>query len=74
MQKKCFSCGKAFECENQGAGCWCAKFPPVLPVPKDGSDCLCPDCLAKACAAPGLAPVAGQLPETTLPEKLSDHA
>jgi hypothetical protein len=30
--------------------CWCAEESFRMPMPSDGSDCLCPDCLRKAAA------------------------
>ncbi|MGE3148980.1 MAG: cysteine-rich CWC family protein [Pseudorhodoplanes sp.] len=40
----CARCGTAFECDPQG-GCWCAGESFRLPLPTNGEDCLCPDCL-----------------------------
>jgi len=50
VSKNCSNCGAAFSCGANTEGCWCEKFPPLTPV--EGSDCLCPDCLAAATAPP----------------------
>jgi hypothetical protein len=45
----CAGCGTEFTCSLSGP-CWCAEEDYRLPMPSDGSDCLCPDCLRKAAA------------------------
>lgn len=44
----CSGCGQGFVCGQGGSkgGCWCQDLPPVMPMPTDNGDCLCPDCLA----------------------------
>ncbi|HKS20071.1 MAG TPA: cysteine-rich CWC family protein [Bradyrhizobium sp.] len=42
----CSRCGAAFDC-NPAGSCWCADESFRLPMPSDGGDCLCPDCLRK---------------------------
>jgi hypothetical protein len=42
----CSGCGTEFTCGLSGA-CWCAEETARLPMPADGSDCLCRDCLRK---------------------------
>ncbi|MFL6789633.1 MAG: cysteine-rich CWC family protein [Bradyrhizobium sp.] len=42
----CARCGTEFTCGLSGP-CWCADESFRLPMPSDGSDCLCPDCLRK---------------------------
>jgi len=46
-QKSCSVCGKLLNCglEKPATQCWCARFPPILPLESD-KDCQCPDCLA----------------------------
>jgi prepilin-type N-terminal cleavage/methylation domain-containing protein/prepilin-type processing-associated H-X9-DG protein len=46
-QKVCPRCGERFAC-RLSAGCWCAEYPLVSHV-EPQSDCLCPECLKKAC-------------------------
>lgn len=46
-QKICPRCGARFECRAP-ARCWCQEFPALRQVDPQ-SDCLCPQCLAKAC-------------------------
>jgi hypothetical protein len=43
----CAGCGTEFTCALSGS-CWCADESFRVPMPSDGSDCLCPDCLRKA--------------------------
>ncbi|MEI9922345.1 MAG: hypothetical protein WDN50_01045 [Bradyrhizobium sp.] len=43
----CSGCGTEFTC-NVGGSCWCAEETFILPMPADGGDCLCRDCLRKA--------------------------
>jgi hypothetical protein len=43
----CSRCGSEFTCALSGP-CWCAEETFRLPIPTDGEDCLCPDCLRKA--------------------------
>jgi hypothetical protein len=45
----CASCGTEFGCNLSGQ-CWCMDEAYRLPMPSDGGDCLCPDCLHKAAA------------------------
>ena len=45
----CAGCGTEFCCSLSGP-CWCSEEAFRLPMPSDGSDCLCPDCLRKAAA------------------------
>jgi hypothetical protein len=42
----CPRCGTEFSCSLSGL-CWCSDEAFRLPMPTDGSDCLCPDCLRK---------------------------
>jgi hypothetical protein len=46
-QVVCSRCGTAFACALSGP-CWCAEESVRLPMPTDGEDCLCRDCLRKA--------------------------
>lgn len=42
----CARCGKKFNCGIEGGQkCWCASLPPLRPIPKQYSKCLCPACL-----------------------------
>lgn len=43
----CVRCGARFGCgrTEKKKTCWCAELPLVMPVPKEGNECLCPDCL-----------------------------
>jgi hypothetical protein len=43
----CSRCGTEFEC-NPGGACWCADESFRLPMPVEGEDCLCRECLRKA--------------------------
>ncbi|EAQ35089.1 hypothetical protein NB311A_14375 [Nitrobacter sp. Nb-311A] len=45
----CSGCGTEFSCDPSG-NCWCAEETARLPMPPEGSDCLCRDCLRKAAA------------------------
>jgi hypothetical protein len=45
----CSGCGTEFTCGLSGQ-CWCAEENARLPMPTDGGDCLCRDCLRKAVA------------------------
>jgi len=45
----CSGCGAEFTCSLSGQ-CWCAEENARLPMPSDGGDCLCRDCLRKAVA------------------------
>ena len=45
----CSRCGTAFTCGMPGP-CWCAEETARLPMPVEGEDCLCRDCLRKAAA------------------------
>gem|GEM_PF-3432036 len=49
-QVVCSRCGTAFTCALSGP-CWCAEETVRLPMPSDGEDCLCRDCLRKAAEA-----------------------
>jgi len=40
----CEKCGTEFTCSLSGP-CWCREESFRLPMPADGGDCLCPDCL-----------------------------
>jgi hypothetical protein len=42
----CAGCGNEFGCNLSGP-CWCNDETFRLPMPADGGDCLCPDCLRK---------------------------
>ncbi|MGC2809773.1 MAG: cysteine-rich CWC family protein [Bradyrhizobium sp.] len=42
----CARCGTAFTC-NLAGPCWCAEETARLPMPRDGGDCLCRDCLRR---------------------------
>jgi hypothetical protein len=46
----CSRCGTEFTCAPAGP-CWCKEETARLPMPLDGEDCLCRDCLHKAAAA-----------------------
>lgn len=41
----CSECGSEFGCDPAG-GCWCADESFRLPMPTEGQDCLCRNCLA----------------------------
>jgi hypothetical protein len=45
----CSRCGTEFTCALAGP-CWCAEEDARLPMPLDGEDCLCRECLRKAAA------------------------
>jgi hypothetical protein len=45
----CSACGTVFACSPDGA-CWCAEETARLPMPIEGGDCLCRECLRKAAA------------------------
>jgi hypothetical protein len=45
----CTGCGTEFGCSLSGP-CWCMEEAFRMPMPVDGGDCLCPDCLRKAAA------------------------
>jgi len=42
----CAGCGTEFSCSLSGP-CWCEQETVRLPMPVDGGDCLCRDCLQK---------------------------
>jgi hypothetical protein len=42
----CSRCGTAFSCNPEG-DCWCKAETARLPMPVEGEDCLCPECLRK---------------------------
>ncbi|HEY2211129.1 MAG TPA: hypothetical protein VGH62_05815, partial [Bradyrhizobium sp.] len=46
----CSGCGTEFTCSLAGP-CWCAEETVRLPMPVDGGDCRCRDCLRKAAGA-----------------------
>ncbi|HVV42128.1 MAG TPA: hypothetical protein VHC94_13810 [Nitrobacter sp.] len=46
----CSGCGTEFGCDLSEA-CWCAEETARLPMPVEGGDCLCRECLRKAAAA-----------------------
>ena len=51
-QSSCARCGAAFTC-GMSAGqepCWCAAYPPVMPVPQENAGCYCPACLGELTA------------------------
>jgi hypothetical protein len=52
----CPRCGTEFTCALAGP-CWCADESFRLPMPDDGEDCLCRDCLRKAAEQPPANPV-----------------
>ena len=43
----CSRCGTAFTCDLSGH-CWCMDETARLPMPAEGEDCLCRDCLRAA--------------------------
>jgi len=45
----CSGCGAEFTCNLAGT-CWCAEETARLPMPAEGGDCLCRDCLRKMAA------------------------
>jgi hypothetical protein len=45
----CTGCGTEFTCSLSGS-CWCGEEAFRMPMPLDGNDCLCPECLRKAAA------------------------
>jgi len=45
----CAACGIEFGCNPSGP-CWCFDEAFRLPMPTDGGDCLCPDCLRRLVA------------------------
>jgi hypothetical protein len=45
----CAGGGAEFGCNLPGP-CWCMDEEFRVPMPSDGGDCLCPDCLRKAAA------------------------
>jgi hypothetical protein len=42
----CSGCGTEFGCDLSG-NCWCAEETARLPMPVQGGDCLCRECLRK---------------------------
>lgn len=46
----CSRCGAAFSCSPDGP-CWCKEETVRLPMPNEGEDCLCRECLHKAARA-----------------------
>jgi hypothetical protein len=51
----CSGCGTEFGCDLSGT-CWCAEETARLPMPVEGGDCLCRDCLRKAAAQVSVRP------------------
>ncbi|HLZ02606.1 MAG TPA: hypothetical protein VKR55_10710 [Bradyrhizobium sp.] len=51
----CSRCGAAFACNPLGA-CWCKDETVRLPMPVEGEDCLCRECLRKAAEQASPAP------------------
>jgi hypothetical protein len=49
-QVVCSRCGTEFTCALAGS-CWCTDEDVRLPMPLDGEDCLCRECLRQAVAA-----------------------
>jgi len=47
--KTCPRCGQPFPCK--AGGCWCDDLPPLPRSTEPRTDCLCPNCLAKAIEA-----------------------
>jgi hypothetical protein len=45
----CSLCGTQFTC-SLDASCWCAKEAARMPMPLEGADCLCRECLRKMAA------------------------
>ncbi|WGD53949.1 hypothetical protein QA641_08620 [Bradyrhizobium sp. CB1650] len=45
----CSRCGTEFGCDLSGS-CWCAEEVARLPMPLEGEDCLCRECLRKLAA------------------------
>jgi len=43
----CSRCGTEFTCRPEGP-CWCTDEAARLPMPVEGEDCLCRDCLRRA--------------------------
>ncbi|HEX9589440.1 MAG TPA: hypothetical protein VGA15_17045 [Bradyrhizobium sp.] len=43
----CSRCGTEFACRPEGP-CWCTEEIARLPMPVEGEDCLCRDCLRSA--------------------------
>jgi hypothetical protein len=48
-RKICPGCGTGVDCGRAPGKerCWCAEFPPILPVPEVGTGCYCPTCLER---------------------------
>ncbi|WP_300181745.1 hypothetical protein [Bradyrhizobium sp.] len=42
----CSGCGTEFICELSG-NCWCTEETAKLPMPTEGGDCLCRECLRR---------------------------
>ncbi|HEV7601152.1 MAG TPA: hypothetical protein VGO49_12995 [Bradyrhizobium sp.] len=47
----CSGCGTEFSCGLSGS-CWCVEETARLPMPVDGGDCLCRECLRKMASVP----------------------
>jgi hypothetical protein len=47
----CARCGAEFAC-TLSSDCWCADESAKLPIPDEGGDCLCTDCLRMAAKPP----------------------
>jgi hypothetical protein len=50
----CAACGTEFGCNLSGP-CWCSDEAFRMPIPVDGGDCLCPDCLRQLARQRGAA-------------------
>jgi len=50
----CEACGTEFGCQLSGP-CWCNDEAFRMPLPVDGADCLCPDCLRQRAQQRGAA-------------------
>ncbi len=46
MTTACPNCGKILTCQaDQPGTCWCASYPPILPIDENVKGCFCADCL-----------------------------
>jgi hypothetical protein len=48
----CSRCGTEFSC-TRDSQCWCVEEAARMPMPREGEDCLCRECLRRAAAATG---------------------